>query len=462
MTLEEYRGALDRTLPPPDLKGRIRRALETPPARPRRRALLAALAALAAAACLLTAALAASPEFRAAVLTFFRLEEPEQVPGPDTITEDSPVAVGPGANGPVEAQYIRLEGPGWQVWDGLLGQFDGGALLNDQFYTVDDSGLVEVTTQIAEVDAVWDGTEFHLALPWARLDDRVVCYGSGTSADGTHTAGLTAIPGRTDVVELTWSDTRPGRPRSYPMLYHLDTGEITDIFAPYDRAWVEQAGEKWLSPDLKHAIIRDDSGCYLARLEAGTLMPLAELTGWEVEPGTNVCFADDHTLLITCWDRMEGRVYSWSYDLERGTLTQTVDGEDLTLYWGSSGLSARGWLYGLDISSGGGVTVVQLSTGARAAVEGFTCAEEGFFEINADGDKLLYQVSAYGEDHLGFQGHSQLGVLDLEKGVFTLLDRENYAALREGSLGWFVNDRVAIAAHGADSHEDFYLYLYRF
>ena len=158
MTLEEYRGVLDRTLPPPDLKGRIRRALETPTARPRRRALRAALAALAAAACLLTAALAASPELRTAVLTFFRLEEPEQVPGPDTITEDSPVAVGPGANGPVEAQYIRLEGPGWQVWDGLLGQFDGGALLNDQFYTVDDSGLVEVTTQIAEVDAVWDGT----------------------------------------------------------------------------------------------------------------------------------------------------------------------------------------------------------------------------------------------------------------------------------------------------------------
>ena len=82
MTLEEYRGTLDRTLPPPDLKGRIRRALETPPARPRRRALRAALAALAAAACLLTAALAASPELRTAVLTFSGWSRPSRCPSP--------------------------------------------------------------------------------------------------------------------------------------------------------------------------------------------------------------------------------------------------------------------------------------------------------------------------------------------------------------------------------------------
>lgn len=55
-----------------------------------------------------------------------------------------------------------------------------------------------------------------------------------------------------------------------------------------------------------------------------------------------------------------------------------------------------------------------------------------------------------------------MGVLDLEKGVFTLLDRENYAALREGSLGWFDGDRAAVRGRAAGDMGRSWLYLYRF
>ena len=85
MNLEEYKGALDRLAPAPDLKDRIRDTLDAPAplSRPRRRrAGLTALAAAAAVSCTFLAAMAASPQLRTAVLTLFRLEETEQVPAP--------------------------------------------------------------------------------------------------------------------------------------------------------------------------------------------------------------------------------------------------------------------------------------------------------------------------------------------------------------------------------------------
>ncbi len=59
-------------------------------------------------------------------------------------------------------------------------------------------------------------------------------------------------------------------------------------------------------------------------------------------------------------------------------------------------------------------------------------------------------------------GISQIGVLDLEKRLFTLLDREGYGERFEGSLGWFDNDRVVIQAYkdAKPSVGIQYLYIY--
>ena len=62
MNWEEYKGALDRLTPPPELKGRIQASLEAPAgvsSRRRRRAGLTALAAAAVLACTFLAAMAA-------------------------------------------------------------------------------------------------------------------------------------------------------------------------------------------------------------------------------------------------------------------------------------------------------------------------------------------------------------------------------------------------------------------
>ena len=81
MNINHYRGAMDRIVPDAELKERIMKQTEQNHARvPARRVLAGALAAVLTAACLATAAFAASPELRTAVLSFFRMEEREQVP----------------------------------------------------------------------------------------------------------------------------------------------------------------------------------------------------------------------------------------------------------------------------------------------------------------------------------------------------------------------------------------------
>src|SRR5699024_3146203 len=83
MNTRDYRNAMDQLNPAPDLEGRIKEQLNLPSMRqahPRRLA-GKVLAAAAAIACTFMVAMAVSPQLRAAVLTFFHLEETEQVPG---------------------------------------------------------------------------------------------------------------------------------------------------------------------------------------------------------------------------------------------------------------------------------------------------------------------------------------------------------------------------------------------
>ena len=92
MNINHYRGAMDRIVPDAELKERIMKQTEQNHARvPARRVLAGALAAVLTAACLATAAFAASPELRTAVLSFFRMEEHEQVPS-SSVSPEGPIS----------------------------------------------------------------------------------------------------------------------------------------------------------------------------------------------------------------------------------------------------------------------------------------------------------------------------------------------------------------------------------
>ena len=81
------------------------------------------------------------------------------------------------------------------------------------------------------------------------------------------------------------------------------------------------------------------------------------------------------------------------------------------------------------------------------------------FIANPSGTKVLF--ASYGGQADGL-GISSLGVMDLEQGTFTLLDRDSSADLYEASLGWFDENRVAICGYAAEDFTQSCLYLYRF
>ena len=58
-------------------------------------------------------------------------------------------------------------------------------------------------------------------------------------------------------------------------------------------------------------------------------------------------------------------------------------------------------------------------------------------------------------------GISQIGVADLEKGIFFAFDREGYENLHEEAIGWEDNNTVSINARTLDD-ETQYLLLYQF
>ena len=114
MNTRDYRNAMDQLNPAPDLEGRIKEQLNLPSMRqahPRRLA-GKVLAAAAAIACTFMVAMAVSPQLRAAVLTFFHLEETEKVPGPVGEAPEEPGLNQTTIDGLVEAQYIRLPNAG--------------------------------------------------------------------------------------------------------------------------------------------------------------------------------------------------------------------------------------------------------------------------------------------------------------------------------------------------------------
>ena len=106
MNINDYRRGMDRITPDTDLKERIMNQTKKKYI-PIHRTLTVALAAALTAACLFTAALAASPELRTAVLSFFHMEEREQLPGQSGAVSEPGISQAD-IGQTVKAQYIKM------------------------------------------------------------------------------------------------------------------------------------------------------------------------------------------------------------------------------------------------------------------------------------------------------------------------------------------------------------------
>ena len=443
---------------------------------------------LAAAALLListfTVAMAASPAFRAAVLTFFRIAEVEKTPEPGTETSGDPSVTEKVIGELIKARYIQMDGRSQFRYTGnnLLYQYEFDEELQDmrpaRFWTVEDGQLVpvDVTMNRREIAVDWNGAAYRGVFDWLEWNGGIEVFhtsltgswGENNLEVNTH---VSAIPGRTDKVLLTLILDTQMHSSSYYMLYDLASGQVEDFLAGtgaenLDRDTYRLHDALWAS-DMSGAILTcgwwgEDTDYYLD-LKAGTLTGIGALTGVN---GAAAVFADDRTLLLYQWDEREDGpdlITCWSYDLDTRTLIKTLN--SVPRYSGRDESPHGVFLlgdhspYSMVVDGDGRARLVNLVTGAVTEVENFVFPPGGSVAANRSGTKLLYYVRD--TDAAGVQGLSQLGVMDMEQGTFIAFDRETTANVWE-SFFWLDDNRIAIENTAVGDIAVRGIYLYEF
>ena len=442
---------------------------------------------LAAAAVLListfTVAMAASPAFRAAVLTFFRISEVEKVPQPGTEASGDPSVTEAVIGELIKAQYIQMDSRfQYRYMDNnLLYQYEFDeelqAMRPARFWTVEDGQLtpVDITMNRREISVDWKGAAYRGVFDWFEWNGGIeVFHTSLTGAWGENdlevNTHVSVIPGRTDKVLLTLILDTQMHSSSYYMLYDLASGQTEDFLAGTGVENLERDTDRlhdalWAG-DMSGAILTCgwwgmDTDYYLD-LESGTLTGIGALTGVD---GAGAVFADDRTLLLYQWDEPEDgpkTVTCWSYDLDTGALTKTLNGVPR---YSKLDEKPRGVFllgdhspYSVLVDEDGHTQIINLVTGADTEVENFTFSPYGSIAANRNGTKLLYYVS---DTDAAGQRFSQLGVIDLEQGTFIAFDRDVPNGVRE-SLFWLDDRRVAVRNTDAEGWAVRGFYLYEF
>lgn len=477
MNIDDYRRGMDRIAPSLELKERIMmQRTDRKRFVPVRQVARGVLAAALTVACLATVAFAASPELRTAVLSFFHMEEQEQVPsgsaspgGPDVSNADIGQLV--------KAQYIKMDrhyGMSGGLLTDLTWSEDRKALLGYKFWEVKENELipVEVDMKTSQVDVTHNGIHYQGEFWWFVRDgqlDYLTADNRMVDEDGEreYDWDLSFVPGRTDVLLLRLSTGRQMEYVEHPFLYHLDTGATEDLFAGLDPDVLAGSyGAIW-SDSFRLALITGHASEefpngreWLYDRETGTLTDVRTLGGVGADMAM---FADDDALILyDMTDNVDGGVQSvalYSYDLSTGLAVQTLDRTPYYRDWEEdpSGVMTFGSRCIL-ISAEGQVQVVDLRTGERSVLGGFTFQKGDDFMISPSGNKLLYFSMDPQTEGLGI---TQLGVADLEEGVFFAFDREGYENLHENGIGWSDNNTVSIDASTPDG-ETQYLILYQF
>jgi hypothetical protein len=246
----------------------------------------------------------------------------------------------------------------------------------------------------------------------------------------------------------------------YVLLLHLDTGETEDILAGTGVEDLDGAYDYVWTGDLSRALVTCRDGwetttTWYCDLTARTLTPVGELTDTGAD---GALFADDDTLIVT--EDTDTECSCWSYDLTTGQVKQVLAGVQRCKQYteGAWGVMFFGGRYALSVDQSGGLTVVDLKTGAETMVEGFTLDGDGDFISSPSLAKLLYWREDKDADGLAI---AELGALDLEKGTFLAFDREGYDTVYEYAVGWLDDDRAAVYARDQDG-QGAYLCLYEF
>ncbi|MBQ8231259.1 MAG: hypothetical protein IJZ34_04960 [Lachnospiraceae bacterium] len=315
------------------------------------------------------------------------------------------------------------------------------------------------------------GNDFHIEFDWASYGGQVALTYIGVEENYR----ISANPGDANamLVELNCvfpTEAGDNIGMAYPVLLNLETGELMDVLAGTGAEKLMHVANQAISEDLsKMLLAQSDGTLYYVDLTAKELYSVEELSG---EPA-DACSLIENTL--ACWVLEDDCYRAWAIDLttmERreifaglpNAISEKVQGAgivylsgfDTTIHWGTMFTGSH---FALETDAVGNVSVIDLATGERIPVEGFTWPEDTYedvlWETSPDGKRLLISGGQIGLKY------EYIGVLDFEKKKYLEFSRENSNETNEWKPYWFDKDTVIIQAtskSGSYYVQDFYIY----
>ena len=500
------------------------------PRRTGRRIGVIALAAALAALLTLGTAMAVSEEVREAVFRLFRVEGTVDVSEvKDRLDQDKVLPPEDRTPDHSRGEFVVMEGltaEHYRIEDCYLDR-------NGFFHFLDDRGRITSlvfypkngelcqVTDWRQVDITVKGVD--VSFKWFAYDGNIFTMDRFTEFhDHENMPPFEAysLPGIDDkifirVYEGKINAYQEGDPLGLPVVYDINTGEITDLFA--DKKWAAPEGEEekyrrdliTFTPDLRYALIDTEAlgnvsgdGLYLADLVSGERYDLRALSGMEKVSGAWLYKSQ----AVVCWylsreykydlrvlELGSGKLLTeirgmpmvhserfashYTYDLEQGFITREEfkEREYSHALGGASdlGVGEKAGLYLIEgarcaawIDENRDVELYDLLTGQRFRVPGLRIPENMWvnLEANSAGDKLLSYDTILPDDLE--PGNRNFRVLDLEAHTCTVVGVE-WSGEEETmpDVGFFGGgDKVEIEVSDVD-YEDgqgcySYVYLY--
>lgn len=441
---------------------------------PWRRRTIALIAAVLMVILSIGTAMAASPEFRELVFRFFHIEQEQIIPDSTVNTElsvddmfvEPKITIGD----VIEGKYVHTP-VSTHARNGIYlvctdevemrqgSHYDG--------YYEEDGEFIKLEEYTFNQDYVLYGNEIHVEFDWVEhngsvsmtwVDPEVWFRKENESGDASAALFTFFIRCEGDDGDplVTW----------YPVLLDLHTGELTDILAGTDGSPIPYIDKCAISPDRTKLLLGQNTEegyfLYYADLAEKEIYSVDELSGQHA----TACSLIGNTL--ACWNLTDGYYTAWKIDLTTLKSTELFDsklnavatpkidagivfmeGFDSWNRWGDMYI---GSCFALEVDKAQNVSVIDLATGVKTRIEGYTWTPNTQRTPSPDGTKLLLAGGSGGMDF------AYVGVLDFGNMTFAEFSRDN--KLDEYLAYWFDENTIVICSevNSESMCSDYYQY----
>ena len=464
---------------------------------PGRRLLSLAAAVLVMTTVLFLTAFAVSEDFREYVISFFRVEETEQVPArrEEEQTESFGVArEDVSIGGVITGTYVHTPQAS-HARGGIYLICTDDEMMNSgnhyDAYILENGEFIKLEKKRFSQDYVIQGAPIHIEFEWAEHGGKVAL----TYIDPEAPCRIYGLSGSAEGVLMELSI-----PHSYPVTLNLHTGEMTDLLAGTEAERFQNIGQAALTEDRSKLLLATwEEKLYCVDLAKKKLYDLDIMSGEHVEQC--VVFDDTVTCMVLEGEGMAagdlGHYRAWNIDLKTGERKELfsiaatpatsfevwsehqedfqfdengdlipqeesrwdlaglhfITGFDRSSHWGNM---YAGSAFAVVVDEQRNVSVIDLETGEQGQIPGWQWPDIPYpileCQPSPDGKKLLLYSRA------SANVHETVGVLDFEKKTYLEFDRENTTGFRENLIYWFDQDSIMISADSGGMTRDYYLY----